>query len=104
MTTPPIKIEITTEMVEAVVKALHDADCGAGTGCLHEPIRGRYERFARTAAEAVAPLIAAQVLRDAADLVDRGPTFPLPPSVISALLRERAEDHEAGGVSGGTQK
>lgn len=42
--------------------------------------------------ERVAPLIAAQALRSAADLVDRGPTFPLPPSVISALLRERADD------------
>jgi hypothetical protein len=29
-------------------------------------------------------------LRELADEIDRGPTFPLPPSVISALVRERA--------------
>ncbi len=46
----------------------------------------------RRAIETAAPHIAAQVLRDAADLVDRGPTFPMPPSIISALLRERADD------------
>jgi hypothetical protein len=34
----------------------------------------------------------ARTLRDMADLIDRGPTFPLPPSVISALVRERADD------------
>ncbi len=27
-----------------------------------------------------------------ADKIDNGPTFPLPPSVISALVREQAED------------
>jgi hypothetical protein len=30
-------------------------------------------------------------LRELADEIDRGPTFPLPPSVISALVRERAD-------------
>ncbi len=30
-------------------------------------------------------------LRVMADEIDRGPTFPLPPSVISALVRERAD-------------
>jgi hypothetical protein len=34
---------------------------------------------------------AVEALRDAADEVDSGPTFPLPPSVVSALLRERAD-------------
>ena len=29
-------------------------------------------------------------LRVMADEIDRGPTFPLPPSVISELIRERA--------------
>ena len=33
----------------------------------------------------------AAALRVMADEVDRGPTFPLPPSVISALIRERAD-------------
>lgn len=44
----------------------------------------------------VAPGFAAQALREMADLVDRGPTFPLPPSVISALIRERADELERG--------
>lgn len=39
--------------------------------------------------------VAVSVLRDMADRVDRGPTFPSPPSVIAALIRERAEDIEA---------
>jgi hypothetical protein len=30
-----------------------------------------------------------------ADLVDNGPTFPMPPSIISALIRERADQIEA---------
>lgn len=34
---------------------------------------------------------AAAALRVMADEIDRGPTFPLSPSVISALVRERAE-------------
>jgi len=33
----------------------------------------------------------AAALRVMADEIDRGPTFPLPPSVISALVRERAD-------------
>ena len=34
----------------------------------------------------------AALLRDMADRIDRGPSFPLPPSVFSALVRERAAD------------
>ena len=34
-------------------------------------------------------------LRDMADQIDRGPTFSLPPSVIAALVRERADELEA---------
>lgn len=34
----------------------------------------------------------AALLRDMADRIDRGPSFPLLPSVISALVRERAAD------------
>jgi hypothetical protein len=37
-------------------------------------------------------LVAGAALRDMADRIDRGPTFPVPPSVISALIRERADD------------
>ncbi len=33
----------------------------------------------------------AAALRVMADEIDRGPTFALPPSVISALVRERAD-------------
>jgi hypothetical protein len=34
----------------------------------------------------------AALLRDMADRIDRGPTFPLPPSAIAELVRERAAD------------
>ena len=37
----------------------------------------------------------AAALRVMADEIDRGPTFPLPPSVISSLVRERADRLEA---------
>lgn len=33
----------------------------------------------------------AAALRMMADEIDRGPTFPLPPAVISQLIRERAD-------------
>jgi hypothetical protein len=36
----------------------------------------------------------AAALRVMADEIDRGPSFPLPPSVISALVRERADGLE----------
>jgi hypothetical protein len=35
--------------------------------------------------------VAAAALRVMADEIDRGPTFPMPPSVVAALVRERAE-------------
>jgi hypothetical protein len=34
--------------------------------------------------------VAAATLRVMAEEIDRGPTFPMPPSVISELVRERA--------------
>ncbi|HEY9415193.1 MAG TPA: hypothetical protein VIQ30_10570 [Pseudonocardia sp.] len=33
----------------------------------------------------------AALLRDMADRIDRGPSIPLPPGIISALVRERAD-------------
>lgn len=36
----------------------------------------------------------AAALREFADLIDRGPAVPLPPSVYSTLAREKAEDAE----------
>jgi hypothetical protein len=33
----------------------------------------------------------AAALRVMADEIDRGPSFPLPPSIISTLVRERAD-------------
>lgn len=38
-----------------------------------------------------AAAVVAAALQVMADEIDRGPTFPLPPSVISQLVRERAE-------------
>lgn len=51
------------------------------------------ERLGWTPPASTAAVVAA--LRDMADRIDRGPTFPVPPSVISALVRERADDIEA---------
>jgi hypothetical protein len=34
----------------------------------------------------------AAALRKMADEVDNGPTFPIPPSVVAQLIRERADD------------
>jgi hypothetical protein len=48
------------------------------------------DQAAATQDDVIAAGIAA-ALRVMADEIDRGPTFPLPPSVISALVRERAE-------------
>jgi len=44
---------------------------------------------------AAANVSAATALTQFADLIDRGPTFPLPPSVFSAMARERADDIRA---------
>jgi hypothetical protein len=44
------------------------------------------------AAEARGYRKAIEALRDVADKIDRGPTFPVSPAVISALIREHAED------------
>lgn len=46
----------------------------------------------------------AVALRDAADLIDRGPDVPLPPSVYSALLRERAADLDDGKIVGAVER
>jgi hypothetical protein len=51
---------------------------------------------ANSVVDEVSPFIAADALDDMADRIDNGPTFPLPPSVISALVRERAADLRAG--------
>jgi hypothetical protein len=42
---------------------------------------------------AAAAAVAAGALSEMAGKIDKGPTFPLPPSVISALVRERADDY-----------
>jgi hypothetical protein len=41
--------------------------------------------------------VASAALRVMADEIDRGPTFPLPSSVISELVRERAAGLASGG-------
>jgi hypothetical protein len=43
---------------------------------------------------------AATQFDDFADLIDRGPTFPLPASIFSAMAREKAEDLRAAGSEG----
>lgn len=51
----------------------------------YESVGGHPNRNARA-------LGIAAVIDMLADDIDSGPTFPVPPSVISALLREKAED------------
>jgi hypothetical protein len=65
-------VKINDEIVMAATQAIHDLDCGPDV-CDMAPltIEGRYGSWARAAVEAAAPLIAAQVLREAADMVDR---------------------------------
>jgi hypothetical protein len=43
----------------------------------------------------------ADALDDMAARIDNGPTFPLPPSVISELVRERAADLRVHGLDEG---
>lgn len=98
-------MKITEEVHAAASRAAEDAYLRwYATPNRDAYVSGFIAAAAKNAVEAVAPLIAAQELRGAADLVDRGPAFPLPPSVISALLRERADDLAApsGGPTGGT--
>lgn len=45
-------------------------------------------------AQRPAHVLQAEALREMAERIDRGPTFPVPPSVISALVRERADSIE----------
>lgn len=42
----------------------------------------------------------ALLLRDFADMIDRGPDVPLPPSIYSALAREAADTYTAKQVEG----
>lgn len=49
-------------------------------------------KYTRAVLDAVLPAYRKRVLLDLADAIHRGPTFPIPPSVISALLREKAEE------------
>ena len=83
---------ITDEMVEAAAAAVHDLGCfGAMVGepcnCYRHAGDASHVE-ARAALEAVAPLIAAKALRDAADEVSIGPE--------SEGLRARAERFERG--------
>jgi len=91
---------------ESIARAFHEAyerlapsfgyETRKASAVAWEQVPDNNRALMTAVAAEVAPLIAAQVLRDAADLVDRGPTFPLSPSIISALLRERADDHAPG--------
>lgn len=78
--------QTTTRMITEAAEAIEDTAIrliGRDLGTIHRN-------------EIVAAGIAA-ALRVMADEIDRGPTFPLPPSVISALVRERAEMVEEAG-------
>lgn len=67
-------------MITAAAEAIEDAmvpRIGRDLGTIHR--------------DPIVAACAAAALRVMADEIDRGPTFPLPPSVISALVRERAD-------------
>lgn len=51
-----------------------------------------YERVSGHPSIAARAMGIAAVLELVADDIDSGPTFPIPPSVISALVREKAQD------------
>lgn len=55
-------MKIPDEAIQAVTRALHEAECGSACGEVVS-VDGYYGRRAKIAVEAVAPLIAAQVLR-----------------------------------------
>jgi hypothetical protein len=65
----------------------------------HEAMgEGEWQWFQWLFREKAGPLIAAaevKAWRDAADKIATGPTFPLMPSILSALLREHADALEA---------
>jgi hypothetical protein len=66
-------------MITAAAEALEEAAIpliGRDLGTIHR--------------DAIVAAAVAAALRVMADEIDRGPTFPLPPSVISELVRERA--------------
>lgn len=71
-------------MLTAAAKAIEDAmvpRIGRDLGTIHR--------------DAIVGACVAAALRVMADEIDRGPTFPIPPSVVSALVRERADGLEA---------
>jgi hypothetical protein len=73
-------------MITAAAEAIEDVmvrHLGRDLGTIHR--------------DAIVAAGTAAALRVMADEIDRGPTFPLPPSVISALVRERAD-----GLNGAT--
>ena len=89
---------ITDEMVEVAAQAMDRA---------YNPERApvlaaMFRDYARAALEAVAPLIAAAALRDAADGVDLSPSYPTPglselhnaESAAEVFLRARANEKE----------
>jgi hypothetical protein len=98
MSTDP---EIPAELINAAARAAYDEHYGAGHFDATKELRREIARDDMTAA---APILlaagAVDALRDMADRIDRGPTFPLPPSVISALIRERADEIAEGARRG----
>lgn len=73
---------ITQQAARDIINGLSECPC---EGCAHSAVTA----IGRAIAEG---------LEDMADAIDKGPTFPLPPSVISALVRERAADLRATGL------
>lgn len=66
---------------------------------MNEIMTAAREAFADPARPDAGKLAAAvaAALRTMADIVDRGPTMvPMPPSIISTLIREQVDDIEAG--------
>ena len=97
---------VTDEMVEAA-HAVIDREIGAECPTPSECAACDAHQAAAAILEAVAPLIAAQALRDAADGVDLSPSYPTPglselhnaESAAEAFLRARADELEAGSLA-----
>lgn len=77
-----------------IVKRLADMLVRAGIerGQLGRIDADNLARVLMPVVDAIARERAAAELRDFADLIDRGPSFPMPPSIFSAMARERADD------------
>jgi hypothetical protein len=78
--------ELTAQLADMLVR------CGIERGVLGHIDADNVARILLPIVRRYGDQRAAEALRYFADLIDRGPTFPLPPGIFSAMARERAND------------